>query len=502
MAIKEHIIKTDADILDIANKFGSTSTFRRILRTARRIAGGCCIIEQEDNVCCEIYKDEFEGAYKRQFAEVPETCTRLRFLKQKRGKKQKCDYIGFCTIRPRKPASITHAMFPPPYGRERDSYCLCSARFENTSQNVANSCAVTGYPYMQQDGIYDRCAHIALLGINWYLAEQKLAKKMSISEIVNTVREIPFPGRDFPSEGLGLIQITHVLKKMGMVPLVYAYPSEKGELQFPPQRIIYHYVESGFPVLIGIPIGNTGHALVVIGHTFSPDNWWPIASESYYKYPPSGGLYHCSTTWIDNFIISDDNLGPYLTIDKNFFEAKAQQNLVIVVALPEGIILKGEDAEVYAYNILSEELQMETLRLSPNGKSHFWSEHFWNHYRRKNDPVIRASDIVLRTFLRKGKDLIEEYENDDYPNDFKRLIKETPLPPYVWVTELSTPGLFAQDRKNLGKIVLDPTGDPRLSENLLLIRHLPGLLHCRNAKTEVTSRFVFEGDHPRSHLAR
>jgi len=502
MAIKVHTVKTDADILGISNQFGSTSTFRRILRIARRIAGGSCVIEEEDNFSCELYKQEFEGAYKQQFAELPKTCTRLRFLRPKGGKKQKRDYIGFCTLRPRKPASVTLAMFPPPYGKERDSYCLCSARFKTTFNDINDSCTVSAFPYIQQDGLYDRCAHVALLTMNLYLTEKKLSKKMSISEIVNAAREIPSPGRDFPSEGLAVIQITHVLKKMGMSPLVYAYPPAEGELQFPPQRIIYHYIESGLPVLVGIPIGNTGHALVVIGHTFTPDNWWPIASESYYKNLPSGGLYHCSTTWVDNFIITDDSLGPYLTIDKDFFGAKAQKNLVIVVALPEDVLLKGEDAEIYAYNGLSEALEKETVKLSPNGKSRFWSEHFWNHYRRKNDPLIRASDIVLRTLLLKSKDLIEEYEKDDYPNEFKRLIKQTPLPTYVWITELSTPGLFAQDRKHLGKIVLDPTGDPRISENLLLIRHLPGLLHCRNAKTEVTNRFIFEGDHPRSHLAR
>jgi hypothetical protein len=498
-----YTLATDEDILKLADKFGTTPTLRRILRLVQKIAGGSCLVREEDNAFCPVYSDEYKNAYKNLFSKPSKTCTRLHFFKTPPNAHEDDGYIGFCTLRPRKPTKISYAIFRAPYGKDRDSYSLSKGQFKEKFGKGFESKVVNGYPFIQQDGVYDCCAHVALLGMNWFFASQGLSKKMNIASIVKLSSKVPTTGRDFPSSGLGIVQIVHVLKEMGMSPLVYTYPPTKGEFQFPPDRIIYHYIESGLPVLVGIPAGNAGHALVVTGHTVSPDTWWPEASKEYYDFSASGLFYHCSTDWLEDFIICDDNFGPYLTVHKAFFNAKSQKDLLVIVALPKQIILKGEDAEIYAYKSISNSLYAETEKLPKESSSRFWSEHFWQHYRniRENDP-LKPRNIVLRTFLMKGKELAQIYLKGDFPDAMKSLIGRTPLPSYVWVTELSTPGLFAQNRKYLGRIVLDPTGNPRICPNLLLIRHLPGFVHCRNAKTEVTDRYVFANDHPRGHLAR
>ena len=321
---------------------------------------------------------------------------------------------------------------------------------------------------------------------------------MSLRSIVEAGREIPSVGRDFPSEGLGVIHLSHIVKKMGMSPLVYAYPQNPQgpeEIAIPPDRVIYHYVESGIPVLVGIPTKNSGHAVVVIGHTVSRDAWWPHASGRYYAESPTGGPYHCSTAWLQEFLISDDNLGPYLTVSSRFLRERAEEGLLLVVPLPKHVFLKAEDAELYAYKLLqSEKLRQGIERHPKQSSSRFWAEHFWDH--------VSRNDIVLRTYLSAGSELKARLLSEDTNGEVTELISETPLHDFVWVTEMSTPGLFAQDRQYLGITVLDPTDDPRRNECLFLLQHTPGMLICRNAKSGTTLEYIFDEDHPHPHLVR
>lgn len=486
------VINNEKALLDLAETFGSTSTLRRILRTASRLAEGNLVVKKEKNYRCKIYNDEYKNAYSNFFALTPKTCTRLHFLKKNKSGKSKEQYIGNCVLRPRKPASVSYLILPHAISSEHDRYCLCDTSFVDKYEK--KNITVKAWPFVQQDGLYDRCAHVALYSINQYLSQKKIAKKMTITQIIKEAKKIPTLSREYPSEGLEVIQIKHILKEMGTSPIVYAYPPREGEFEFPPQRVIYHYIESGLPVLVGVKVGNAGHALVVLGHNFNPDNWWIRAIKEYLGAPPSGVFYHCSTSWIENFIVSDDNLGPYMSVDKNFFEAQAKENLVVIVALPKNVYVKGEDAEISAFKSLPDELINEIANLPQSCSSVYWFQHLWRH--------LRLKDIVLRTYMLPMKELRRRFTSQSYPAQFKKNIKATPFPDFLWVTELSTPGLFAQSRMYLGLIAIDPTGAPNISKKLMLIRHVPGLLHCRNAKTEAITEYAFENDFPREHLRR
>ena len=489
------LIQNQQQLLELANEFGSTSTLRRIFRKAFHLANDDLLIKKEKKFRCKVYNEEYKNAYQNYFARYEKTCTRLHFFTNTGSKITKNCYIGNCVLRPIKPASISYAVMPFQAVSGADKYCLCTEKFVEKFNK--NNFTVDAWPFIQQDGSFDRCAHVALYSINQYLAKKGLAKKMNISQIVKKAEDVPTLTREYPSEGLEILQIKYVLKEMGTFPIVYAYPSKAKEFDFPPQRIIYHYIESGFPVLLGIKIGGTGHALVALGHSFNPDSWLINVRKALFRTTAPANFYHCSTHWVDDFIISDDNLGPYLSVDKNFFEAQAndkESGLVIVVALPKNVLVKGEDAEIYAFKTLSSNLRQEISNLSEQSSSYYWFTHLMKHF--------EDNDIVLRTYLLKGQEIKQRFYTQDFPTEFTDNIRKTPLPEYVWVTELSTPGIFAQSRKHLGTIVVDPTGDPLVSKNLLLIRHLPGILHCRNAKTDKMIEYVFEDDLPRRHLKR
>jgi hypothetical protein len=130
--------------------------------------------------------------------------------------------------------------------------------------------------------------------------------------------------------------------------------------------------------------------------------------------------------------------------------------------------------------------------LPKKSSSFFWSQHFWGH--------VSRNDVVLRTYLSESQNLKDRLMAEERTPEFKELVSETPLPPYVWVTEMSTPGLFAQDGKYLALAVLDPTDEP--CERLWLLQTVPGVLRYRTAKADETHTYFFEDDHPRDHLTR
>jgi hypothetical protein len=411
-------------------------------------------------------------------------------------------YIGFCTLRPFKKQRVLEAYVPPlreHKSSEKKSFPLSlmtkNVQIKLTTKKNLNLTVKKAFPFMQQDGNYDCCAHVGLRTINLYLANKWCATLLSLENIVDIANSIPLAKRDAPTEGLSIDQIVTVLKKMGMDVLVYAFDQEHKEEKFPPERVVYHYIESGLPVLLGIPTRRSGHALVATGHTFDPDEWWPEAGVSYYQQRHSGGPYHCSTTWVCEFLVNDDNFGPYMTVSKDYLSVMSNvSKLVVVVPIPKGVNFKGEDAEVYSHALLRDDYFREALKRFPaNSSSAKWAKIFWKEYDSQN--------VVLRTFLTESKKIIQSYKADDYPKDFMKLVKSIRMPDLVWITELSLPHLFSQHRKLLGRIIIDSTTTPLFGEPAYMIIRLPGQLIVRD-KNDNHKRYLWENDYPRTHEFR
>ena len=494
---EKYTINSDADVLNIDDKFGKSQALRRILRIVWEQAGGPCNVTVEKEVHCRSFHFEHSSVHGKYFGGCSSNCTRLHFSSQNGGQAAS-KYLGFCTLRPRPMCKIAHATIAPPHGDERDVYCLCNHTFLKhcTENEGATAESIQGFPFVQQDGVYDCCAHVALLSMNWVLADAKLAERMSLEDIVNRAREIPSTKREVPSGGLDVIQIAHVIKAMGLAPIVYKYPKAKDGKHIPAEHIIYHYVESCLPVLIGIPTGHGGHALLVIGHKFSTHAWWPLVGKHYYKERPSGHDYYTSTDWIQEFIVSDDNLGPYFSVPSSFFKSQSEHSLLIVAPVPDTTLLKAEDAELAAHNLLlnDELIKTATDAFKEEDSAMFWSKHLWQHFIHR--------EVVIRTFLLSSQDGKRAFKEGDYPKEIVEEIETLPLPDRVWYTEFSTPGTFAQRRRVLGRAVLDPTGDPRVFQNPLLVRHVPGIVDSRNVKSDEVHRFLIPDDKPQSHFVR
>ena len=247
-------------------------------------------------------------------------------------------------------------------------------------------------------------------------------------------------GRSVPTYGLSTPQINIALQEMGYSPIIYDFSiyNDQERWLLRPEEIIYRYIESGLPVILGIKTRRGGHAVVVCGHSFAPDLWWPLVREPYYG-PIRQKGYEGSFAWVENFIIHDDNLSPYLFMPKEFIGSAI---ICIIVALPRGVFMRAEEAESYSFAKIMERNIVGTLKSNLNILENseefegFWLKEFLHHLDRKK--------LILRTFLSKKEHLLQQIQN--VKNPYVRIYEKIELPSYLWITEVSFPEIFCQQR--------------------------------------------------------
>jgi len=493
-------VESEARLFELTEKFGPDKPLKRIFQTV--LAQGCRTILIEYEYEDPDYQNEYNAFYAKLFKTYSNKAERLHFfacdLKQVELAKLsrfESKYLGFCVLRPFQSQKVVNAIIKPVEDRNRPKrlFVLCQKEFPveiKVSNKNAQKLKIKGFPFIQQDGQLGCCAHASLATIDHFLASDYGRAPYFVSKIVEAAAQVHDIRRAVPTTGLTALQISAALKEMGYVPLIYQY-GEGIQSPFPPERVIYHYMESEIPIMLGIPTESGGHALTIIGHSFEPDMWWALAQSEYYRRRPSGGPYHCSTTWIQNFVVQDDNFGPYLTVPKEFIWAKAKEALFIVVPLPKGVHIQGEDAELYAYRILSDPLILKWM--SDTGKkdktTKKWCGIFFDH--------LANEDLVLRTCLLDSRQFKERYPAP-YLKDFYQKLD---MSGKVWVTEISIPELFCQSRLRLGEIIIDSTSSMKFAHSFISI-HLPGIIVTRNVNTEKWTYFSVAGDEPFAHIMR
>jgi hypothetical protein len=251
-------------------------------------------------------------------------------------------------------------------------------------------------------------------------------------------------------------------------------------------------MESKIPIMLGIKTELGWHVVTVIGHSFEPDLWWALAKREYFGWLPSGGQYHCSTTWIEGIIINDDNFGPYMTLPKWIISAIERTDLMVVVPLPLSVNVQGEDVEEKAFQLVYDksvrqyidsnmgELQQETKD---------WCRLFLKH--------ASNEDLVLRTYLLDSEEFKAHYPLAHLQN----LYRIIDMPSKIWLTEVSIPELFGTLRQRMGEIITDPTRSVRFGDTFLVL-HLPGVLTIRDPQTGQRNYYTIPNDPPISHLVR
>ncbi|GMU23812.1 MAG: hypothetical protein AMXMBFR13_38900 [Phycisphaerae bacterium] len=480
---------------------GGGTALGRIFRLVQ--AAGCRAVVVEPNPTETEYRKEHEVFYSQVMAVDPHAKPiRLHFFEDGPASLAEIAehdkrYLGWCDIRPAPMGTVSNAFIDTRvFVRTNSDYLFvtCQKQFE-VSWPDGRVFAVRAFPYVQQDGAVVRCAQAALTGI-----AQFYGSELRGPDFTDIGKAYPSGMRAIPSRGLIPPQIGLGIEKIGLEPVIHDYtlvPDEHKEILHC-EQVIYRYIESGIPVLIGVDAGREMHALVVIGHTFTPDSWLAHTARLYYERPKSGFSYHCSTTWIERFVVQDDNLGPYMLTPSDFIQYVACK--LVVVPLPRSTFLAAEEAELFAADLFRpagqdicsvlgafiKKSEDDQKPLHPDTK--FWYEQFQSQ--------VYGLELVLRTSLRDAVGWKRSMESCESVAAFRSVLDKLPLPENVWVVEISWPEIFTHARNFCGEVVLDPTAllspsVPTLDQAWLWV-HVPGVVMWRNGRTNEKGISILE----------
>jgi len=497
-----HIIDTDSKLVQLLRELGNERPLRRLLylyfQTYDHIE-----VQQFDR-----WPDREITEEERARRRPSRTATRLLVYGFKGSRRRS---LASIMLRPRDEpypprlgdvyASVQEALDP-----ER-IFLKCSTRSQvqwlGRPRKKSRPSKIICFPFIQKHHEESwMCAHAAVRMIGEWLRQTDHPICKGLER-----RHWTFPaidralGKDFPHPGLTAAEMKNAIEGMGFHVLDYNY-EENPRPNYPADSIVYSYMESGIPVLVLFGLrpkrqedAMAGHVVAVIGHTFERHAWWPEAERRYYaKLFENQPGFLKSTAWMD-FLIHDDNYGPYLVMPKDFLRAgsvpptqdAANQNTLphaasgqlwrILVPFREGL-LRSQLAEAIAFQALHDpkiKLLYDDYLDKQKVKS-FWPEEF---QRRRDD-----GRIVMRTWLVSRMELLKICEKRG-----PQLLhwwckgKSTNLPKIqdlVWITEFTSPDLFASGGGILGHVVVDAKAQVQSADDFpqaLQYVHLAGGFH-------------------------
>ncbi len=347
---------------------------------------------------------------------------------------------------------------------------------------------IEGTYFTQQNDLTSVCAHaspsIALNNSN-LLQGSKLTTKR-----INDILGKNFSGpketvghyssdKNFPKgsyeAGLSKDELEVVIRAVGGV--VHYANFENSTIEY--DRYLYPFIESGFPVILGLQSRNSTHVVSVLGHTLNTDRWSPEAQPAYGNYPYV--QYMPVTEWIDHLIISDDNFGMHSTLPvdsvRNFVIPTKNPNLhaSMVIAITDNDIIPGYFAEQVAVKVGQNLINSTKIK-----RRNYWRNRLITHQRK----------WVCRTIYQKKGEYINHLEklHDTKQiklNPFLRVLLKS-LPTHLWVSEISLPNIYTGNKNKLGDVVIDakPSSQAGVINTVFALAWFPGFI--RFGKTNHT----------------
>jgi hypothetical protein len=417
---------------------------------------------------------EYSAYYSRQFASVPRTCTRLHFFTRQ------CDanvsvldyidatpsssYLGFVTLRP-----VARA----PIGASILSKAVCTGfvcSFDAFPVHIAGKeFALDGTPFMQQDNAVAVCAQASIWMALRTMRKREGDRAYDPAQITDAATRYFVNGRTRPNKGgLTIQQMAEAIRAAGYSP--HAIPLgavnnatgttalNAGEL-LTARRHLHAYVESEIPVLLALHPPSGGHAVAVIGHTWTPT---PTDAEtvfiSFAKNGASTTVKH-AISWVPEFIIHNDNTGPYQTLPALSAPTVTYSLSCAAMAvplLPADVFMTGEEALICGMGVLLDILEGLKKQKTPV------------------EVEAIAKKLVVRLLLAEKRKLRQWAATTPMVAELKEWLRTGDLPKRVWVFEIHTEVAYgahntgAQDTL-VGLVLIDPTGDA-LDANILMFQ--------------------------------
>ena len=405
---------------------------------------------------------EYSSYYSKQFTEVKRLCTRLHFFKNtKMGSSTPLEYIdstpaeyylGFITLRPiiMSPvgASILSRDIATGFIRSADKFPV---------HIMGKELTVCGTPFMQQDNAVGACAQASIWMALRTLRKREGDRAHDPAQITDAATRFNANGRIKPNrQGLTQIQMIEAIRSAGYSPhsiwLGQWHNQNLKEMEAADVEIakqsIHPYIESEIPVVLLLIHKNGGHAVVAVGHT------WDENPKTFKNVEVSNSVgldlkFAHAVSWIPEFIINNDNTGPYRSFPASSGGGAGysmEQMVYAMPLLPPDVFMSGEEALSVGLTVIADLYQG------------------FNTVYKKPDLEESASKIAIRILLVEKRKLRSWAASTSMPKELQDVLRTMDLPKRVWILELHLKDIYGAHGKSntpslVGFVLIDPTGD-------------------------------------------
>jgi hypothetical protein len=183
--------------------------------------------------------------------------------------------------------------------------------------------SIRGFYYCQQNSQTHVCAHACLrMAIN---SDGALNRPALTAAAINAQLNVTPP-----LTGLTIGQVSDVIRGQTRVMPMIVDCTRLSKSEY--LSILTSFVESGCIVLLVFTTANNiEHVVAVFGYTRNSDEWHPQGIPGYGG--PQSAQYYTNSSWVDHFVIHDDNLGPYYTLSSRALEVDPNVTAHWIVAI-------------------------------------------------------------------------------------------------------------------------------------------------------------------------
>jgi len=312
---------------------------------------------------------------------------------------------------------------------------------------------ISGSFFSQQNGLTHVCANAVL---RWVLNTLPERAESIISyeeinqdlQIDHSTRKVGQYGNDVQAIGLPMDDLIKVLDKHGHKSFGVDYEQPAGKPQ-PYWNYIYSIIESGYPVLVFFTTRNARHVICAVGHTLNSDIWDEEARLAYSGAPRAE--YFSTASWVDHFIIHDDNYGMYFSmpikaLSSSTTERKPFQITSVLGIVPAKIDLRPQEAELFVSTVLKLVYEIPL-------RSCYWLNAL------KQEDAAFGKWIVLRTLFTNKADYkqhlyqIEDVEGNTLKKHEISAIISEDVPDHFWITEITLTDIYTANKRKLGEVL-------------------------------------------------
>lgn len=443
----------------------------------------------EENYVDRIYRDSYYTYYSKKHLNYSRYCKRVlifdgklpdSFLNISSDELQNT-FKGCFVIRPLVTGKIGRSLLDPVYFKKgSQDFYIRKTRYEITT--FGKRLSIDAFPFSMQDSETTTCAEVIILNIlDYYSQRYPEYRVILLNDIIHISQKLRYQ-RLFPSIGLQYELISKVFAETGFSPVIF---SDKTDSFSELQHIMYYYIESGIPVVIGLKIKQEKHVIIGIGHGKSvKKNLGTI------KYPISVSsdltLFLVNTADIvDSYCIIDDNQAPYKIVPcieykkekDSYFKIEDGMLEYLIVPLYKRMLLTA----VHAYSIIRDALSDKKHGFNRYFSKYLIEDKLTAEKYFSENVGTKPFPLCIRLFMASSKNFrrARHLYYLDKDSELFRVYTQMPLSRFIWVCELYTINSYPDYA--IGELIIDATSSSHEKFNSLLMINYPGYYYVRDS---------------------